>query len=366
MAGLESHLIKQIKKDGPISLARFMSEALGHPKYGYYMTKDPLGRGGDFITSPEISQMFGELVGLWLASEWQRIGEPANVRLVELGPGRGTLMVDALRAISVATPGMASAIDLHLVETSPVLIKAQKKNLKGQKTTWHSDLSSVPDGPILLIANEFFDALPIRQHELTKDGWQERMIGVKDGKLNPVLGDVVRAKDISETRAPEDASVGSVLETSPQTTAIAEELGGRLTKDGGAVLVIDYGYSKRAYGNTLQAVKGHKYTGLLDAPGKADLTAHVDFETLSVTFANAGARTFGTVDQGTWLLSIGMSLRAETLKEDASEHESNEIDLAVRRLVSPEAMGTLFKVLAVTDAKAPTPAGFAVETGHSP
>jgi len=357
MTPLEEHLIQLIRRAGPITLERFMAEALGHPRYGYYTTRDPLGRAGDFITAPEISQIFGELIGLWCADLWMRMGAPDPVNLVELGPGRGTLMADALRVIETAAPDFAGALRLHLVETSPVLRRLQAERLEA---TWHADVGDLPGGPMILIANEFFDALPVRQLVRTADGWCERLVGVGEpgGRLVLTLGPP--APEAAGLVGPDhlDAAIGTCIEVSPQREAVMTALARRLVADGGALLVIDYGPAAGGPGDSVQAVRGHRFTDILEAPGEVDLTAHVDFAALTRTAVTAGADVCGPVSQGRFLGALGIEARARQLLASADARQAADIRSGVARLTAPEAMGELFKVLAATAPGGPPPAGF--------
>jgi SAM-dependent MidA family methyltransferase len=331
--------------NGPIPVAHFMAAANRH----YYNTRDPLGVAGDFTTAPEISQMFGELVGLWLADLWDRAGRPP-VHYVELGPGRGTLAADALRAMRSA--GLQPSV--HLVETSEALRAKQRERVPGAR--FHDGIESLPDdAPLLIVANEFFDALPVRQLVHAANGWRERHIAWAQPLFVPVASGPQLDEILPETlRA---APIGSIIETSPASAAVARQLGQRLASQGGAALVIDYGYEGPAVGDTLQAVRGHAYANPFEEPGERDLTAHVDFATLAEAARAEGANTFGPVGQGALLRALGIAARAERLATAAPERRS-EIDAAVERLTGEEQMGTLFKALALTAPDWPQPAGF--------
>jgi SAM-dependent MidA family methyltransferase len=331
---------------GPIPVAHFMAAANRH----YYATRDPLGAGGDFTTAPEISQIFGELIGLWLTDIWARAGRP-NAHFVELGPGRGTLAADALRAMKTA--GLTPPV--HFVETSPVLRERQGERVQG--AVFHDDLQSLPgDAPLLIVANEFFDALPIRQLVRTAQGWRERHIGWSQPLFVPVASGG-RLDEILPTQFRE-APMGSIIETSPASAAIARQIGHRLSAQGGAALIIDYGYQGPAIGDTLQAVRGHAYVNPFEEPGERDLTAHVDFATLAEAARVEGAAAYGPVCQGALLEAIGIHARAARLTQTAPQRRG-EIETAVARLVAPDQMGTLFKALALIGSGWPEPAGFA-------
>jgi NADH dehydrogenase [ubiquinone] 1 alpha subcomplex assembly factor 7 len=353
-------LRRRIAIDGPLTVAQYMAEALGHPRHGYYIKRDPLGAAGDFTTAPEISQVFGELIGLWCADLWQRLGAPDPVLLVELGPGRGTLMQDALRAIGRAAPGFRTALRLHLVETSPALRAAQAARLAAADPTWHDRLADLPDGPALVIANEFFDALPIRQWQRGTGGWHERLIGWDDeaGRLRWELS--ARADPGLALIPPAvcDAAPGSIAEACPAGLSHAAMLGGRLARQGGAALIVDYGPAQSAPGDSFQAMRRHAFVDVLETPGDADLTAHVDFEALAIAATQTGAAAHGPVPQGAFLEALGLHPRAAQLKA-AAPARAGEIDAAIERLASPAQMGTLFKALALTAPGLGAPAGFA-------
>jgi SAM-dependent MidA family methyltransferase len=323
---------------------------MGAANAHYYATRDPLGARGDFTTAPEISQMFGELIGLWLADLWDRAGQP-EARYVELGPGRGTLAADALRAMGKA--GLAPPV--HFVETSPVLRAAQAEHVPGAE--WSLDLVGVEeDAPLLVVANEFFDALPIRQLVKTSEGWRERLVACQDILFLPVVGD--RGFDQIIPRHLRDAPDGSILETSPAGVAILRALAARLLAQGGAALIVDYGHEGPAIGDTLQAVRGHAYVNPFEAPGEADLTAHVDFATLKEAAEAEGLATHGPVTQGAFLTALGIGPRAEALARAAPDRAEG-IATDRDRLIGDEHMGELFKVVALTAPGWPVPAGFA-------
>jgi SAM-dependent MidA family methyltransferase len=344
MTPLAERLARLISTSGPIPVAHYMAEANAH----YYATRDPLGASGDFTTAPEISQMFGELVGLWLADLWSRAGRPA-VRFVELGPGRGTLAADALRAMAAA--GLEPPV--HFVETSPVLRKSQAGRVPG--ASWHEDLATLPaDHPLLVVANEFFDALPVRQLIRTARGWHERLVGHEEGRFVVKAGPEVPAEAIPA--ALRGAPDGAVIEVSPAAAAVVRDLGRRLAATGGAALAIDYGHSRSAVGETLQAVSRHGFADPWSDPGERDLTAHVDFEALAAAARAGGVRVFGPVQQGEWLTAMGIDLRAGALAR-AHPGRAAEIEAARERLVSAAQMGTLFKVVAFVAPRWPEPVG---------
>ena len=356
MNALHEIIARRIRAEGPISVAEYMALCLGHPEHGYYTTRDPLGRGGDFTTAPEISQMFGEMIGLWLAQAWVDRGSPAPFILAELGPGRGTLMVDILRAAG-RVPGFVEAADVWLVETSPTLRRKQWEALGAQEPHWADDVADVPDGPLFLIANEFFDALPVRQFIVAEGALRERMIGLDGNALAFGLSPPVASGEV-----PEGAEEGAVYETCPQGRAIAGRLGERMASQGGVALAIDYGHATpRASGDTVQAMKGHAYAAPFDTPGEADLTAHVDFLALAKAAERGGATVWGLRGQGALLEWLGIRVRAAMLAK-AQPERASEIDAALDRLTGPGAMGTLFKALAFSGDDIPPP-GFAEDLG---
>lgn len=344
-------IARRIALTGPISIADFMAEALGHPRLGYYRRAQPVGASGDFTTAPEISQMFGELIGAWLAERWLAMGAPSSVRLIELGPGRGTLMADAWRATR-GVPGFHAALRLHLVDTNLPLRAEQQRVLGAFDPTWHERFDEVPDGPALIVANEFFDALPVRQFQKTAQGWRERMVGLAPGGETLVVALAPGATPFSSFLP--DTADGAQAEVSEAGRALAAAIGARLTRDGGWALIVDYGYDSGA-GASLQAVRDHTGTDILDRPGETDLSAHVDFAALA---AAANAPTFGPVSQGDFLRRLGILQRAESLKVRGSAAQRASVDAALARLIGPGQMGTLFRVLAVGDGRTPLPAGF--------
>lgn len=363
MNALERILRDSIAHDGPMALDTYMAVALGHSRHGYYMTRDPFGAAGDFVTAPEISQMFGELIGLWAAETWSRLGAPPRVSLVELGPGRGTLMVDALRAARVSN-AFCAALEVHLVETSPVLADAQRRALEHASVPvhWHASLAQVPAGPAIVVANEFFDALPVRHYVKTAEGWRQRMVGL-DAQDRLAFG---LAPEV-EPALTADAPLGSVLELSPAAQMMATDVARRVAAGASAALIIDYGHVESGFGETLQALKGHRRADPLETPGEADLTAHVDFAALSRAARAAGCDAQGPVTQGEFLLRLGVAQRAESLKRAASEEQARGVDLALARLVTERVgdapgMGRLFKALAFAPKGAAPLPGFARES----
>ncbi|MDP6788057.1 MAG: SAM-dependent methyltransferase [Rhodospirillales bacterium] len=362
MGGLADQLRRTIAHHGPITVAAYMETVLAHPRHGVYASRDPFGAEGDFITAPEISQMFGELIGLWCAVVWRAMGGPDPVALVELGPGRGTLIADALRAARGQAPFLGAA-RLHLVETSRRLRDRQREALAAtdlaHPPAWHDTLDDVPDDAMLVVANEFFDALPVRQFQQTPQGWRERLIDIDpDGGFGFTLAPSAAAQALVPASLG-SSPPGSVFEVSPSAIAIAHALGRRLARRGGAALIIDYGHTDSAAGDTLQAVRRHRFHDALDAPGTADVTAHVDFAALGRAAGEGGAAVHGPVPQGVFLESLGIGARATALRAGATPEQAREVAAARRRLVDPAEMGTLFKVMAVTAPAAPPPPGFA-------
>ena len=348
MTPLAEILIRRIRTTGPISLADYMAECLLHPVHGYYATRDPLGRDGDFITAPEISQMFGEMIGLAMVQSWMDQGSPPAFALVELGPGRGTLMADLLRAASVV-PAFRAAADLHLVEASPVLRAAQARALPGWAPVWHDRLDDLPEMPLFLVANEFFDALPIRQFLRVEGGWRERQVIVDDdGRLAFALSAPARYEALA--RRHDETVPGMVVETCAPGQAIAAEVAARIAAFGGAALFIDYG-NWRSRGDTFQAMRHHGFADPLAEPGLADLTAHVDFEALRLAMETVpGVAVWGPVSQGVFLERLGITQRAATLARNLGGAELDLHVAAHRRLTHPDEMGSLFQCLSATPA----------------
>lgn len=324
MTPLERALRERIRAEGPISVEAYMEACNAY----YYATRDPLGARGDFTTAPEISQMFGELVGAALADVWARAGRPADVRYVEFGPGRGTLAADALRVMRSA--GLEPPV--HLIETSPVLRASQKEAVP--QAHWHDDLSGVPGGPLLVVANEFLDALPVRQFV---EGVERRVALTPAG--------LAFDRD------------GEIVEDSPARAEAVSKVARRLVASGGAALIIDYGHGNTAPGDTLQALRGHSFAPVLAHPGEQDLTAHVDFEAVAKAARDAGAAVTPLVAQGEWLERLGIGARAAALTR-AHPARAEEIEAARRRLTDPAQMGRLFKLLAIRAREWPQPAGF--------
>ena len=324
-----------ISLNGPISVANYMDLCLGHPEFGYYRRRDPLGVAGDFITAPEVSQLFGEMVGIWAADMIIKLGNPKKIILCELGPGRGTLMKDVLRVLS-SLPNLN--IDVHLVEISETLREKQKAALGN--VNWHEDLESLPaDAPVIFIANEFFDALPFRQAVGTRGGWQEAVIGIQDDKLAFGLGGILAGDDMP------DAEPGRVFEFSQIREDVWANILSRIDNQTGAILAIDYGYLNPTFGGSFQAVKNHKYANVLENPGEQDLTSHVDFSILKRLADGLQVDHFTT--QGEFLKAMGIEIRAEKLSQ-SNPSSSESIMAGLKRLIDKDQMGDLFKVIAVS------------------
>ena len=350
-------IARHIAANGPMSVSHYMGLCLGHPEYGYYQRKDPFGTAGDFTTAPEISQMFGELIGAWVAEIWEGIGQPDPFVLLEMGPGRGTLMADLLR-ITRKVPGFHQALRLHMLETSECLKTPQRRAVEafGVRPAHVDRLCDLPELAVIAVANEFFDALPIRQFEYCEQGWRERLVAVRrDGDM---LGwTLAKASALPASVLPGTPVPGDVYELNAPAIALAGELGHRLARQGGALLAIDYGHDGAGYGDSLQAVRRHEPVPVLDRPGQADLTAHVNFAALAQALQQAGATLYPLVRQGAFLTRMGLGERAGMLRSKATQAQREDISTAVHRLASPETMGSLFKVLMATGPDQPLPPG---------
>jgi SAM-dependent MidA family methyltransferase len=339
---LAEQIDAQIRATGPMSVATYMGLCLNHPRHGYYAVGRPIGAEGDFITAPEVSQMFGELIGFFFVNLWQQMGQPQSFTLLELGPGRGTLMQDALRAASKAD-GFENALHLQLFESNALLKAEQEKRLGRYSPYWASEIDAVSDDPIFVVANEFFDALPIRQFVKTDDGWHERLVGLHEGTRSFGLSPT----PIGESAAPPEvhgAYAGEVLELGTAAVEAMQRIARKVAVQGGAILAIDYGYGQTQTGETLQAVKDHAFADVLDAPGEADISAHVNFGVLGEAARATGLAVAPLTDQGELLLRLGLGERARALAK-ANPAEAANIARAVERLTSPTQMGTLFKAL---------------------
>jgi NADH dehydrogenase [ubiquinone] 1 alpha subcomplex assembly factor 7 len=364
---LQFEIRKLIKSSGPMPVWRYMELCLTHPEHGYYVSRDPLGREGDFTTAPEVSQMFGELLGLWAASVWKAIGSPPMLRLIELGPGRGTMMADALRALRVLPP-LYQSLSVHMVEINPVLREKQRATLSGVRNIdWHDSIDEVPEGPAVIFANEYFDVLPVHQAVKRETGWHERVIKLDDsGKLvfaaadEPILRFEVLLPPL--VRA---APVGAVFEWRPDAEIM--KIARRVRDQDGAALIIDYGHLRSDAGDTFQAIARHSFTDPLKNPGLADVTAHVDFQALVRAAEDLGARAHGPVTQGDFLKRLGIETRAVTLMGKTTPEVSADISNALKRLTDSGrgGMGSMFKVLAITEPNLTSVAGLSEEQAES-
>jgi SAM-dependent MidA family methyltransferase len=360
---LQSEIKKLIKSAGPMPVWRYMELCLMHPRHGYYLSRDPLGREGDFTTAPEVSQMFGELLGLWAAWVWRAIGSPPLLRLIELGPGRGTMMADALRAMRVLPP-LYQALSVHLVEINPVLREKQKAALSGSREiAWHDTIDDVPDGPAIIFANEYFDVLPIHQVVKRETGWHERTVEI-DSTGELVFGAAPEPTPHFDVLLPplvRAAPSGAVFEWRPDAEIM--KIASRVRDQDGAALIIDYGHLRSDAGDTFQAIARHSFADPLKNPGQADVTAHVDFQALVRAAEDLRARVHGPVPQGDFLRRLGIETRALTLMAKASPEVSEDISGALKRLVTGGrgGMGSMFKVLAISEPNLISLVGFADE-----
>ncbi|MBL4805572.1 MAG: SAM-dependent methyltransferase [Alphaproteobacteria bacterium] len=338
---LEDFIKKQIQHAGPMDVGQYMAIALGHPEHGYYMKQDPLGRDGDFTTAPEISQMFGEMLGIWAADAWLALRMPKKFALVECGPGRGTLMKDLMRAVK-KVEGFHDAAEIHLIEISEALKEKQKANLAQYDPTWHKSFETVPtDMPLFVIGNEFLDALPFRQFVFKDGRWQERVVCVDDDAL--VFG--MRAAGHFADKLPKRAELDDIYEISPVREVFIKNVAERLKVQHGAGIFIDYGYNEDGFGDTFQAVRGHEYVDVLSHVGDADLTSHVDFAALH---RRVGKNHAQLTTQGDFLRSLGIVIRAEVLKKKATRDQSKALQRGLDRLINYSEMGELFKVLLIS------------------
>jgi len=358
MSALTARIARRIRREGPLSIAAFMAMALHDPLSGYYARREPFGRAGDFTTAPEISQIFGELLGLWCADLWQGLGRPDPVTLVELGPGSGVLMSDFLRA-AATLPEFRRAIDLYLVEASPRLRAVQQRRLAAAEPHFVPSVDALPERPLLLVANEFLDALPIRQLVCGRVAWAERVVTLDeadrlifaDGPENPASRLLVPAPL-------RELTPGTIVEICPAATSLAAALGERLVRQPGAALFIDYGYFPSAPGATLAAVRRHQPAALLDDPGGADLSAHVDFAAFAAAARAGGAVVHGPLPQGRFLAALGAEARLAALSARATPAQRVLLESGLERLLDPAQMGNLFKALALTSPGLPAPVGF--------
>lgn len=377
-ACLRTKIAARIKRSGPLSVMDFMQTCLFDPELGYYKTQAPLGQEGDFITAPETSQIFGELIGLWAADIWQNWQQPENFILCELGPGRGTLMSDALRAVD-RIHDFKSTFSLHLVETNPVLRDQQKQVLNSAQQkmsnpiSWHDTVATLPGGPMVVIANEFLDALPIRQFQKSEGSWFERMVTLNEAsgeasdedsfcfclEHDPQDSDVL--EEFFDPVYLRSAKDGAIIEMRPMERELLSYFATRAQRHSLAVLIIDYGHEESGYGDTLQAVKSHRFADPLEAPGDQDLTAHVDFAGLKRKAQRAGLAGYGPIPQGAFLTQLGLGVRLEQLMRTATQAQKPMLVSGVQRLVDPQQMGVLFKVLALLSPNLQRPLPFDIE-----
>ncbi len=361
---LQSEIKTLIKSSGPMPVWRYMELCLMHPQHGYYVSRDPLGREGDFTTAPEVSQMFGELLGLWAASVWKAIGQPSPLRLVELGPGRGTMMADALRALRVLPP-LYQTLTVHMVEINPVLREKQRATLTGVRNiTWHDSIDDVLGGPAVIFANEYFDVLPIHQMVKRETGWHERVVDLDDNG-NLVFDAAAEPTPRFEVLLPplvRAAPFGAVFEWRPDTEIM--KIAKRVRDHDGAALISDYGHLRSDAGDTFQAIARHSFTDPLKNPGQVDVTAHVDFQALARAAQDMGARVHGAVAQGDFLKRLGIETRAVSLMAKATPEVSADISGALKRLIDSGrgGMGSMFKVLAISQPDLVALAGFSEDT----
>jgi SAM-dependent MidA family methyltransferase len=355
---LEKELLDIIAMEGPLAIDRYMALCLNHPRHGYYMSRDPFGLTGDFVTAPEVTQMFGELIGVWCAQAYELMGRPAAFDLIELGPGRGTLMTDILRTAR-QVPEMLGAVRVRLIETSPRLRALQREALKSwtSNLSWHDVLDELDGSPCIIVANEFFDALPIRQFRRANGGWRERVVQARDGKL--VLGWKPSLLPPAEQVA--GCAEGEIVEVSPAAGRIARSISARLNYHPGAALIMDFGRLRSLPGETLRAVRGHRGVSILERPGESDLAAHVDFEILGRALAANGARVCAPLTQGKFLRAMGIEARARVLKAALAGSALCDIDAAVERVAGARQMGELFKVVAATSPGMERPYPFVAE-----
>lgn len=358
---LEDRLIDLIKLKGPITVADYMADALGHPHDGYYTSQAPIGADGDFTTAPETSQVFGELIGLWLVETWRALGAPAAFNLIELGPGRGVMMEDILRAARLR-PEFARAAQLWLVETSGRLRVEQQRRLRATelKPMWADDFGEIAPAPSLIVANEFFDCLPVRQFQHIGAGWRERLVGLNEaGDGLAFVLDRTPPPESYDLPDPDRHAKDEIVEVNFAARDFMERLCAALNEQGGCALIIDYGHVAAGVGDTLQAVRRHEYWPPLAAPGRADLTAHVDFNALFSIAAEMGLAVYGPETQGRFLDRLGLTLRVESLCRGKSGEAADAIRAGAARIAAPQAMGELFKVMAVAAPDMDAPPGFA-------
>ena len=347
---LAARLKERIARNGPLSVSDYMDACLADARAGYYPSRQPIGEQGDFITAPEVSQIFGELIGLWAVAAWQAMGEPRPIAVAELGPGRGTLMADALRAWR-SVPDFLGSVTVAMIETSPVLRETQEAAIHepGVPILWCDTLQDVPQGPLIVIANEFVDALPIRQLLWRDDAWRERLVTIgRSGGFAFCEGPEVPNENLRQVAHAFDVPDGAILEVRPAAAALVSALAACAHNAPLAALIVDYGHDETACGDTLQAVSRHRFADPLSAPGEVDITAHVDFAALKDSAAAHGLQTYGPMPQGEFLLKLGLEARRDRLCEHATPEQGQDIAAGTNRLADPQAMGLLFKALALT------------------
>jgi SAM-dependent MidA family methyltransferase len=352
---LKQRIVRQIRLNGPISVADYMALCLFDPKDGYYTTREPFGAEGDFITAPEVSQMFGELLGAWCINAWQEMGSPSSFVLCEMGPGRGTLMDDLLRTVARLSPAFCAAARIHMVELSDRLAELQRRKLAHHRLAieWRTQLDTASRLPLILVANELFDAIPTRQYVKHRGHFVERLlVADDDDRLHFIAGTgTLDAGLLPAGHAL--AAEGTIFEISPQRVALMREIASRIGRSRGAALLVDYGHLQAGFGDTLQALRSHNHVDVLDTPGEADVTTHVDFHALAQAAKAEQCRT-ATMTQGDFLLAMGLLDRAGALGRDKSTDYQEQIRADVERLAGPDQMGHLFKLLCVTDAATTT------------
>ena len=361
MPTLPGKLRDRIVKSGPLTIEQYMSEALSDPEYGYYRVNHPIGKKGDFITSPEISQLFGEMIGLWCAVSWQQMGSPSDINLIELGPGRGTMIFDVLRTIDIV-PEFKKAAKIHLVESNRELQKLQQKSmgLGSKNCIWHETFDSVPEAPFLVLANEFLDALPIRQFLFTKSGWCERQVDFdkEENAFTWTLGEPQTSNPYLLEFADRKWSDGIIYEFSQLARELTEKISTGIIKNKGRALLIDYGYNQNQGGDTFQAIHNHKYVNPLVNAGDADLSAHVDFGAVKLIAEKFGVKVNGPITQRDFLIQLGVEVRAKKLMDKSSTEQAINIKTGLDRLISRARMGELFKVICLSNFDTPPPEGF--------
>jgi NADH dehydrogenase [ubiquinone] 1 alpha subcomplex assembly factor 7 len=357
---LAAALRGRIAREGPISVHDYMTACLADRRAGYYATHQPIGKDGDFVTAPEISQMFGELIGAWVAAVWHVMGAPRAAVVAELGPGRGTLMADALRAWR-SQPKFVDNMSIALIETSPVLRAVQRETLRGSPAPlhWCESIDEVAQGPLIVIANEFIDALPVRQLVRQGGAWRERCVTVgHDGAFAFCAGEPVESEALPSSLRGKDMPDGAMVETRPAATALVSALTARPGGAPVAALIADYGHVETGLGDTLQAVRRHRFADPLAEPGEADLTAHVDFVALKATATALGLVAFGPMPQGEFLLKLGLASRCHRLVRSATEDQKTVILSGATRLADPRQMGLLFKIMLLQSCGLPPPPPF--------